>query len=195
MLNLARKFTEQEKEFITLRLKQECEIMWGQFGYKKTNIDELCRKVGISKGAFYLFFDSKEQLFIETLKYRTFKHYEKVMTEMKKNPNNQGFYNAMMVLYPENAHGQWYENLTGPEFQLLLSKMPKETEEELMSYSQFLQNDIIEQFQLEFKIDPTLFMKATQAISNVAIHRDEFGDDTDTIVEMLLHALFKEYAL
>lgn len=40
---------------------------WTQYGYKKTSVDELCRQAGISKGAFYLFFESKEALFCEVL--------------------------------------------------------------------------------------------------------------------------------
>lgn len=36
-------------------------------GYKKTGVDELCRQAGISKGAFYLFYASKEALFCEVL--------------------------------------------------------------------------------------------------------------------------------
>ncbi len=192
---MSKKFSEQEKEFITLRLKQECEIMWGQFGYKKSNIDELCRKVGISKGAFYLFFESKEQLFIETYKYRMHKHYELAKKEMEKSPNNDGFYNAIMAIYPENTQGRWLENLNGPEYQLLLARMPKNTDDELMSYAQVLYDDIIEKYQLKFKIDPALFIKAIHAISNAALHEDELGNDIDTIVEILLSALFKQYAL
>lgn len=192
---MSKKFSEQEKEFITLRLKQECEIMWGQFGYKKTNIDELCRKVGISKGAFYLFFESKEKLFIETYKYRMQKHYEMAMQEMEKNPNSEGLYHAIVAIYLENAHGRWLENLNGPEYQLLLSRMPKETDDELISYSKILYDNIFEKYQLKFKIEPLLFIQAVQAIGNTALHKNEFGGDTDAIVKILLHALFKEYVL
>lgn len=34
---------------------------------KKTSVDELCAEVGISKGAFYKFYPSKEHLFLEVL--------------------------------------------------------------------------------------------------------------------------------
>lgn len=34
---------------------------------KLEKLDELCQKAGISKGAFYMFFPSKERLFYETL--------------------------------------------------------------------------------------------------------------------------------
>ena len=55
---MARSFTEREKENIKKGLQDACKRSWTQYGYKKTSVDELCREAGISKGAFYLFFES-----------------------------------------------------------------------------------------------------------------------------------------
>ena len=38
------------------------------YGYKKTVIDDIVRSVGIAKGTFYLYFSSKEQLFLECMR-------------------------------------------------------------------------------------------------------------------------------
>ena len=65
--NMARSFTETEKENIRKRLLDACRQSWTQYGYKKTSVDELCQQAGISKGAFYLFFESKEALFCDVL--------------------------------------------------------------------------------------------------------------------------------
>jgi len=35
------------------------------YGFKKTTMDDIARRVGISKGALYLHFDSKESIFLE----------------------------------------------------------------------------------------------------------------------------------
>ena len=64
---MARSFTEREKDNIKKSLQEACKQSWTQYGYKKTSVDELCKQVGISKGAFYLFFESKEALFCEVL--------------------------------------------------------------------------------------------------------------------------------
>ena len=64
---MGRSFTKQEKENIRQSLQDACKQSWTRYGYKKTSVDELCRQVGISKGAFYLFFESKEALFCEVL--------------------------------------------------------------------------------------------------------------------------------
>lgn len=48
-------------------LLEQGEKHFSRFGFKKTNIEEIAFAVGISKGAFYRFFDSKELLFMAVI--------------------------------------------------------------------------------------------------------------------------------
>jgi AcrR family transcriptional regulator len=64
---MPRAFTEQERESITERLLQEGQKHFALYGLRKTRIEELAEAVGISKGAFYHFFASKEALFMQVL--------------------------------------------------------------------------------------------------------------------------------
>ena len=58
-------FTDQEKAAIRARLLAAGEKQFSAHGLKKTSVEELAAAVKISKGAFYLFYDSKESLFID----------------------------------------------------------------------------------------------------------------------------------
>jgi AcrR family transcriptional regulator len=58
-------FTEQEKELIRKRLLEQGHKQFSAYGLRKTNIEELAEASGISKGAFYLFYTSKEALFMD----------------------------------------------------------------------------------------------------------------------------------
>lgn len=58
-------FTEHEKELIRKRLITVGYKQFSAHGLKKTNIEELARGAKISKGAFYLFYESKEALFMD----------------------------------------------------------------------------------------------------------------------------------
>ena len=58
-------FTEHEKELIRKRLLKEGYKQFSAYGLKKTNIEELAQAARISKGAFYLFYESKEALFMD----------------------------------------------------------------------------------------------------------------------------------
>src|SRR5215208_3064924 len=60
-------FSDREKELIRTNLLEKGKIYFGTYGLKKTNVEDLTSAVGISKGAFYLFYNSKEELFFELL--------------------------------------------------------------------------------------------------------------------------------
>ncbi|HUE98456.1 MAG TPA: TetR/AcrR family transcriptional regulator [Anaerolineales bacterium] len=60
-------FSEHEKETIRAQMREKAKKLFEKQGLKKTSVDELAQAVGISKGAFYLFYESKEELFLEIL--------------------------------------------------------------------------------------------------------------------------------
>ena len=60
-------FTEREKEMIGERLLEQGYKQFSAHGLKKTNVEEIAAAAGISKGAFYGFYDSKEALFMEVI--------------------------------------------------------------------------------------------------------------------------------
>ncbi|MBK9714459.1 MAG: TetR/AcrR family transcriptional regulator [Kouleothrix sp.] len=60
-------FTEREKALIRAKLLEKGRDLFATYGVKKTSVEDLTSAAGISKGAFYLFFDSKEELFFELL--------------------------------------------------------------------------------------------------------------------------------
>jgi AcrR family transcriptional regulator len=60
-------FTHQENELIRKRLLEQAYKQFSTYGLKKTNVAELAAAAGISKGAFYNFYDSKEALFMDII--------------------------------------------------------------------------------------------------------------------------------
>jgi AcrR family transcriptional regulator len=60
-------FTAQERELLRQRLLEQGYRQFSAFGLKKATVEELASGAGISKGAFYLFYDSKEALFMEVI--------------------------------------------------------------------------------------------------------------------------------
>ena len=64
---MPRGFSEREKEGIRDSLLDKGRAFLTTYGVKKTNVEDLTGAAGISKGAFYLFFVSKEELFFEVL--------------------------------------------------------------------------------------------------------------------------------
>lgn len=148
---MARSFTKQEKQNIRTKLLAECRKNWAKYGYKKTSIDEICAQVGISKGAFYLFFESKEALFTETLCMLQDHMYRLTEEIMEKQPNKQGFAQALKASYREydknflicdmqSADFLSFANKLSPEQLSVIEKNSRHSGELLLnkSYLQFL---------------------------------------------------------
>ncbi|WP_256204293.1 TetR/AcrR family transcriptional regulator [Planococcus faecalis] len=55
-------------------------------GFHQTSVQEVAEAVGISKGAFYKHFDSKENMFIEILK----QYHEEITTEISESQHAPG---------------------------------------------------------------------------------------------------------
>jgi len=60
-------FSESEKEIIASRLLEQGQILFSSYGLKKTSVEEIAKAAGISKGAFYGFYESKESLFMDVI--------------------------------------------------------------------------------------------------------------------------------
>ena len=60
-------FTEEQNETIRRDLIREARCCGVTVGMRKTSVEQLTEAVGISKGSFYKFFDSKELLFFAVL--------------------------------------------------------------------------------------------------------------------------------
>lgn len=61
---MTKAFTQSEKDQVRLHLLKKGREYFIKYGFKKTSIDELVGAVGIAKGSFYNFFDSKEAFFL-----------------------------------------------------------------------------------------------------------------------------------
>ncbi len=64
---MAVSFTEKERVGIVAALRRAAGRHAAISGMRKTTIDELAAEAGISKGAFYKFYPSKEHLFLDML--------------------------------------------------------------------------------------------------------------------------------
>jgi len=126
---MPRSFNETEKEDIRKKLIDECKKSWSAYGYKKTNIGELCANVGISTGAFYSFYESKEALFCDVMD--DFQESTRRMfKEMLSSPPSKAeICQVLKKLYLEYAENNIITKRHGPDYKSLLNKLPKEWKE------------------------------------------------------------------
>src|SRR5262245_27926264 len=60
-------FTAEEKARITTLLLETGERLFTGQGLRKTSLEELMAPTGVAKSSFYVFFDSKEALYLELM--------------------------------------------------------------------------------------------------------------------------------
>lgn len=64
---MPKEFTAAQREEIREALMALGRELFARYGLKRVTVDELCRGVGIAKGSFYAFFESKEDLFMAVM--------------------------------------------------------------------------------------------------------------------------------
>lgn len=64
---MPKKFTEEERLLVQRKLLEAGRRSFEAFGLKKTSVEDLTKAAGISQGAFYLFYGSKEELLFELM--------------------------------------------------------------------------------------------------------------------------------
>lgn len=64
---MPKSYSEQEREYIRKRLKEEAAKCLARYGVRRTTVDEIVKRVNIPKGTFYLFYKSKELLLFEVI--------------------------------------------------------------------------------------------------------------------------------
>lgn len=77
---MARKFSEREKNNITNELIETGKRLFTTFGYQKTSIQDITKRVGIAQGTFYHFFRSKEDLYFDILELEEKSLRERIVT-------------------------------------------------------------------------------------------------------------------
>ncbi len=189
---MAKSFTETEKESIREKLIAECEKSWAKFGYKKTNLDDLCAKVGISKGAFYLFYRSKEELFcdiIDVIQKRLFLIIEETMAGT---PTKYDFAKALKLIYLEYDKGNLIFDFNTPDFMAFINKVPKEwlSKHQLNSLSNM--QEVIKKYNLTLKVEENKAMAVFDTLLSINMNKEHLIYDHFEVFEYMLDKMIEE---
>lgn len=192
---MARSFTEQEKQRIQLNLLAECEKSWAKFGYKKTSVDELCAKAGISKGAFYAFFESKEALFCDTLRLVQDRLYEYANQVMEREPNKSGLAKVLKAIYREYDRCSFICNTHSMDFISFTNKLNAQQLGQITEYSEKSSMLFFEKPYLKFAVDKDKGIAALYvALSSISVKEELLYNHIevfDFLVDSLIDKIFE----
>lgn len=192
---MARSFTEREKENIKRSLQVACKQSWTQYGYKKTSVDDLCKQVGVSKGAFYLFFESKEALFCEVLCSVQEQICDMASEIIEKSKDKYGVAEALKLIYREYDKNNFLYDSDSMDFTILMNKLSEEQAKKIEESNHMSQQLFLSQPYLKFKVDADLAMSVIYSlimnIKNKDILPHNHMKTFDFMVDHLIDSLYE----
>ncbi|MEJ2303114.1 MAG: TetR/AcrR family transcriptional regulator [Anaerolineales bacterium] len=121
-------FTEHERELIGERLVEQGYRLFSAYGLRKTNIEEIAKAAGISKGAFYSFYESKEALFMDVIEEAEMRFRQEIlaMIDLPGPSPRARLYAILKKAFSLLKTIPILQFLTGSDFDLLFRRMPPE---------------------------------------------------------------------
>lgn len=153
---MARSFSEREKENIRKSLMDICKQNWTQYGYKKTSVDEICKQAGISKGAFYLFFESKEALFCEVLCSVQREICEMAAAAMEEEKGKPGVVKALKLIYRAYDKNSFLYGSDTADYTILMNKVSEKQAKEMEQAGELSRQLFSGHPALKFKVDANM---------------------------------------
>jgi AcrR family transcriptional regulator len=193
-------FTDQEKKMIEQNLIEQGKRQFSAFGLKKTNIEEIAKAAGISKGAFYLFFGSKEELFMKVSELLETEFREEALALIHRPGETPrirlaALLNDMFDIWRKVPMLHYFTNA---DYQVILRRLPPE------KLGEHLQGDMsfvrvlftrLDEENIHIRISPDLFMQMMYAMFMINLHGDDFGQGGLQIGSQVMLELIAAYSL
>ena len=175
-------FSEREKEIIRAQLREKGRLLFERQSLKKTSVDELAQAAGISKGAFYLFYESKEELFMEILEGLEADFRMRIF-DFSISPKRNA--HQLLARLFKDVLLTWDEypllkNFARSEYEYLARKLPAQR----IQAHAYRDNEFVDEFLKRIKQNGIVVKASPRVISNlmkslffVSLHRDDLGKE------------------
>ncbi len=190
---MPRAFSETEKLNIRSSLIDGGRKAFGNVGIKKTSVDDLAQAAGISKGAFYQFFASKEDLYFAIIReYENRQQQEMSALLAEEGVNDRTRLKTVMsaVLMKVGSDPFFRRLLSKAEFEYLRQKFTPEQLEEAMQADVDFSRELIEIWRQKGKLlidDPRLVAGVFRSLFFLFLHKEDIGKEIfNDVIELHL---------
>jgi AcrR family transcriptional regulator len=180
-------FTEEEKSFVRNKLIEAAKACLATTGIKKTTVEQLSRAAGISKGAFYLFYDSKELLFLDALESIQTKIHQTLISEMKRHKNKREAFVQLIKKMFEDFR-PILNVLANEEYEVLLRRVPQERINQHIEMDDRASRLFSEEISGN-KMDAELLSAVLRMLMLGMLHQYEVGSRAEEAFDYLLEAV------
>ena len=171
-------FSEHEKDILRAQMRQKGKRLFEKQGLKKTSVDELTQAVGVSKGAFYLLYESKEELFLEILEELEIDFRSRIFDfTVSSQEDAQKLLGKLL----KSAFLTWDEypllkNFGMAEYEYLARKLPAKRIQAHINHDNEFVSDFIKGIKREgiaVKASPRVISNLMKSLFFVSLHRDD----------------------
>lgn len=186
---MAKAFSQNETDMIIKDLKASARQYAASRGMRKITVEELAKEAGISKGAFYKFYPSKEMLFFELLEDLHSEIYEvcaDILTESPDKPAYQRTAEAVLAackLMEQSGMMGFMEQ----DVPFLLRRIPAKVLEEHYHGDEVHIKALLENAGLQPKGGIELAAAAVRGLFLTVSHRDNIGLLYPQVLEILVY--------
>lgn len=197
---LPKPFSEQEKEFIRAQLLEKGKQLIEKHGIKKTSIDDIIDAVGISKGAFYLFFESKEELLLAILE-QLEEDFRSRIFDFSISTKGATRHQLGKLLQDTLLTWDQYpllKNLKKSDYDYLARKLPPERIQAHTKRDDEFVDDFIKKIKrdgVSVKASPRVVSNLMKSLFFVSLHRDELGQEAYMETMKVLADLVARYII
>ena len=187
-------FTEEQNETIRRDLIREARCCGVTVGMRKTSVEQLTEAVGISKGSFYKFFDSKELLFFAVLEDI---HTECFAAAQKSLQENAAIDPASRTAAAILAACRWLSETKAFVFiendaEFLLHRLPEEVKTAHYHDDETHIRQLLEKYDLAPSRGISLAAATVRGLILTVSHKEQIGELYPQVLETLVYGACRE---
>ena len=183
-------FTDYETEQLRKALLKETRRCAVTLGMKKTSVDQLTKAVGIAKGSFYKFYESKEMLFFAVLEGIHSELYGVADLALSENvglPNADRAAQAVLAV-SDTGDMVFIEH----DAKLLLQRLPDDIKNVHYHDGETHIRQLLENHDLMPKCDVSLAAATVRGLILTVSHKEQIGGLYPQVLETLVHGACRE---
>lgn len=187
-------FTDYEKIIIVDRLKNAAKECLKTYGVRKTTVEQLTKMAGISKGAFYNFYESKEILFFQVLEAFQKSIGEELIEILMENQEDkkQGFIESILHMYMKVKNSFIITLVQKDDLEYLMRKLPQQVIASHHSLDDALAGQLFSILGISKSEKIEVASAALRAIFLTLLHEREIGDYYDKVLKVLVTGVANE---
>lgn len=194
---MPKSYSEQEREYIKKRLKEEAAKCLAQYGVRRTTVDEIVKRVNIPKGTFYLFYKSKELLLFDAIEEQhdivTHELYQAISDIAVQELSAEKLTDVIFKFYKMTEKMPILKQLDLGEMELLTRKLPQEIVEEHLQDDTNMIEEMFSLLPIKKEINIQVMSAVFHAIYYATLHKVEIGEENyDAALRALIYGIVRQ---